>query len=82
VGMMTEQFSSYPKEAGAKRATDKRTAYYRRQAAECELAGTTANEIREAYLNIEQAWLQLAAPDDRARLHLFSWRPPLKSARM
>jgi hypothetical protein len=84
VGMMTEQFSSSPKEAGAKRATDKRTAYYRRQAAECELAGTTANlgEIREAYLNIEQAWLQLAAPDDRARLPLFSWRPPLKSARM
>jgi hypothetical protein len=53
-----------PKETGATRAAGKRTAYCRQQAAECALAATTAilGEVRQAYLNIEQAWLQLA-PD-------------------
>ena len=53
-----------PKEAGAAGGADKRTTYCRQQAAECALAATTAilSEIKEAYLNIEQAWLQLA-PD-------------------
>jgi hypothetical protein len=51
-------------EIGAARAAGKRTAYCRQQAAECALAATTAilGEVRQAYLNIEQAWLQLA-PD-------------------
>jgi hypothetical protein len=64
--MMTVGFSSaaIPNEAGATRSTDKRTTYCRQQAAECALAATTAilGEVRQAYLNIEQAWLQLA-PD-------------------
>jgi hypothetical protein len=49
---------------GEARAAGKRTAYCRQQAAECALAATTAilGEVRQAYLNIEQAWLQLA-PD-------------------
>jgi hypothetical protein len=53
-----------PNEADAPRPADKRTAYCRQQAAECALAATTAilGEVRQAYLNIEQAWLQLA-PD-------------------
>ncbi len=51
-------------EAGAAYRAEKRTAHCRQQAAECALAATTAmrSEIKEAYLNIEQAWLQLA-PD-------------------
>jgi hypothetical protein len=53
-----------PKETGATRAAGNRTTYCRQQAAECALAATTAilGEVRQAYLNIEQAWLQLA-PD-------------------
>jgi hypothetical protein len=45
-------------------ADGNRTTYCRQQAAECALAATTAilGEARQAYLNIEQAWLQLA-PD-------------------
>ena len=41
---------------------NKRTAYCEQQAAESALAATTAilPEIREAYLNIERAWLHLA----------------------
>jgi hypothetical protein len=41
-----------------------RTAYCHQQAAECASAATTTAvaEIREAYLNMQQAWLQLA-PD-------------------
>jgi hypothetical protein len=52
------------KEISATPAAGKRTAYCRQQAAECALAATTAilGEVRQAYLNIEQAWLQLA-PD-------------------
>jgi hypothetical protein len=40
------------------------TAYCRQQAVESASAATTANlgEVRQAYLNIEQAWLQWA-PD-------------------
>ena len=48
---------------------NKRTAYCEQQAAECALAATTAilPEIREAYLNIERAWLQLAPEIDSRR---------------
>jgi hypothetical protein len=71
VGTMTDGFSStaIPKEAGAARPTDKRTVYCRQQAAECALAATTAilGEVRQAYLNIEQAWLQLAPDIDGGR---------------
>jgi hypothetical protein len=45
-----------------------RTAYCNTQAANCATAATVATvpEIREAYLNIEQAWLQLAPkPEDK-----------------
>jgi hypothetical protein len=51
-----------PKEKGATRAAGNRTAYCHQQAAECASAATTAilGEVRQAYLNIEQAWLQLA----------------------
>jgi hypothetical protein len=44
--------------------TSKRTQYCHQQAAECASAAmtTTLSEAREAYLNMEQAWLQLA-PD-------------------
>jgi hypothetical protein len=51
-------------EIDAVSAAGKRTAYCRQQAAECAMAATTAilGEVRQAYLNIEQAWLQLA-PD-------------------
>jgi hypothetical protein len=44
--------------------TSKRTEYCERQAAECASAAmtTTLSEAREAYLNMERAWLQLA-PD-------------------
>ena len=63
---MSDGFSSaaIPKEAGATRPSDRRTAYCRQQAVESALAATTAilGEVRQAYLNIEQAWLQLA-PD-------------------
>ena len=40
----------------------KRTAYCHQQAAECASVATTviSDEIRQAYLNIEQAWLHLA----------------------
>jgi hypothetical protein len=57
------------KEAGATRCADKRTAYCHQQAAGCALAATTATlaEIREAYRNIEQAWLQLAPDLDGGR---------------
>jgi hypothetical protein len=52
------------KETGPTRAAGNRTTYCRQQAAECALAATTAilGEVRQAYLNIERAWLQLA-PD-------------------
>ena len=44
--------------------TKDRKSYCQQQAAECASAANTTNlsEIREAYLNMEQAWLQLA-PD-------------------
>jgi hypothetical protein len=64
-----------PKETGATRRADKRTAYCRQQAAECALAATIAvlGEISDAYLNIEEAWLQLAPDIDRGRT--FSGKP-------
>jgi hypothetical protein len=53
-----------PKEAAPMARTNDRTAYCHRQAAECAsaAAATTLSEAREAYLNMQQAWLQLA-PD-------------------
>lgn len=41
-----------------------RTEYCHRQAAECAsaAAATTLSEVKEAYLNMQQAWLRLA-PD-------------------
>jgi hypothetical protein len=44
--------------------TNNRTEYCHQQAAECETAATNTAlpEVREAYLNIAKAWLQLA-PD-------------------
>jgi hypothetical protein len=78
--MMTDGFSSaaIPKEAGATRATGKRTAYCHQQAAECGLAATTAilGEVRQAYLNIEQAWLQLAPDIDGGRVFSGRLRRP------
>ena len=51
---------------------NKRTAYCEQQAAESALAATTAilPEIREAYLNIERAWLHLAPGIDSSRSFL------------
>jgi hypothetical protein len=48
---------------------DKRTAHCHQQAAECALAATTvvSSEIKAAYRNIEQAWLQLAPEIDSRR---------------
>jgi hypothetical protein len=48
---------------------DKRATYCHQQAAECALAATTvvSGEIKEAYLNIERAWLQLAPEIDSRR---------------
>jgi hypothetical protein len=48
---------------------DKRTTYCHQQAAECAVAATTvvSGEIREAYLAIERAWLQLAPEIDSRR---------------
>jgi hypothetical protein len=53
-----------PTETGPTRAAGNRTTYCRQQAAECALAATTAilGEVKQANLNIEQAWFQLA-PD-------------------
>ena len=61
--------AAIPKEAGATRPADKRTAHCHEQAAKCALAATTAilDEVRQAYLNIEQAWLQLAPDIDGGR---------------
>jgi hypothetical protein len=44
--------------------TKDRKSYCQQQAAECASAATTTalSEVRNAYLNMEQAWLQLA-PD-------------------
>jgi hypothetical protein len=70
--------ADFPKEAGAARGAGKRTAYCRHQAAECALAATTAilSEIKEAYLNIEQAWLQLAPDIDSGATLLGKLRKP------
>jgi hypothetical protein len=70
--------TAIPKEADATRRADKRTAYCRQQAAECALVATTAilGEIREAYLDIEQAWLQLAPDIDSGRTFSSKLRKP------
>jgi hypothetical protein len=70
--------SAIPKEAGATPPTEKRTAYCRQQAAKCALAAATAilDEVRQAYLNIEQAWLQLAPDIDGGRAFLGRLRKP------
>ena len=56
----------------------KRTAYCEQQAAESALAATTAilPEIREAYLNIERAWLHLAPGIDSSRSFLSASKAP------
>jgi hypothetical protein len=58
---------------------NKRTAYCEQQAAECALAATAAilPEIREAYLNIERAWLHLAPEMDSSRSFLSASKVPL-----
>jgi hypothetical protein len=50
--------------------TNKRTKYCQQQAAECASAATTTAlpEISKAYLNMEQAWLQLAPDIDRNQI--------------
>ena len=60
----------------------KRTAYCEQQAAESALAATTAilPEIREAYLNIERAWLHLAPGIDSSRSFLSASRAPAELA--
>jgi hypothetical protein len=77
-GQLTPMEAAIPKEAGATRPANNRTAYCRRQAAESALAATTANlgEIREAYLNIEQAWLQLAPDIDSGKTFSGKLRKP------
>jgi hypothetical protein len=42
--------------------SSERTAYCRKQAAECAAAAiaTALAEVKEAYLNLEQGWLKLA----------------------
>ena len=61
---------------------NKRTAYCEQQAAECALAATTvvSGEIREAYLAIEQAWLQLAPEIDSSRSFLSASEAPAELA--
>ena len=86
VGMMTDEYSSEglltpmeaAKEVSAAPPTEKRTAHCRQQAAQCALAATTAilDEVRQAYLNIEQAWLQLAPDIDGGRAFSGRLRKP------
>ena len=61
---------------------NKRTAYCEQQAAESALAATTAilPEIREAYLNIERAWLHLAPGIDSSRSFLSASKAPAELA--
>jgi hypothetical protein len=75
--MMTERSNSAAISNEA-RATDKRTAYCRQQAAECASAATIAilSDVRQAYLNIEQAWLQLAPDIHGSRAALGRLREP------
>jgi hypothetical protein len=46
-----------------------RTEYCRKQAAECAAAAMAATiaDVKEAYVNLEQAWLHLAPEIDQAR---------------
>jgi hypothetical protein len=73
--LMTPVETTIPKESSPMPRTKDRTSYCRQQAAECASAATTTtlSEIREAYLNIEQAWLQLAPDIDSNQA--FSLKP-------
>ena len=57
------------KEVDPTRRLADRSAHCRQQAAACASAATAAilGEARQAYLNIEQAWLQLAPDIDGGR---------------
>jgi hypothetical protein len=54
-----------------------RTDYCRAQAAECAAAAetTTILELKEAYLNLEQGWLQLAPEIEGGRISSISREP-------
>ena len=66
---MTPIEATIPEAPAVTPRADKRTTYCHQQAAECALAATTvvSGEIKEAYLNIERAWLQLAPEIDSRR---------------
>jgi hypothetical protein len=72
---MTPVETTIPKEFRLMSRTKDRKSYCQQQAAECASAATTTalSEIRDAYLNMEQAWLQLAP--DVASNQTFSIRP-------
>ena len=59
-----------------------RTEYCRKQAAECAAAATASAlpDVKEAYLNLEQAWLQLA-PELEGGLNVSTGPEPRKSDR-
>jgi hypothetical protein len=61
---------------------NKRAAYCEQQATECALAASTVilPEIREAYLNIERAWLHLAPEIDSSRSFLSASKAPAEVA--
>lgn len=61
--------------------TKDRKSYCQQQAVECASAANATNlsEIREAYLNMEQAWLQLAPDIDSNQT--FTIRPEPKEGR-
>jgi hypothetical protein len=61
---MTPVETTIPKESRPMLRTKDRKSYCQQQAAECASAAatTTLSEIKDAYLNMEQAWLRLA-PD-------------------
>src|SRR5690242_10064700 len=67
--LMTPIEATIPEASDMTPRADKRTTYCHQQAAECALAATTVvtGEIREAYLNIERAWLHLAPEIDSRR---------------
>ena len=66
------------KVADPTRRLAERTAHCRQQAAACASAATAAilGEARQAYLNIEQAWLQLAPDIDGGRAFSGTLRKP------
>ncbi len=66
---MTPVETTIPKESCPTLRTKDRKLYCQQQAAECASAANATNlsEIKEAYLNMEQAWLQLAPDIDSDR---------------